>query len=72
MTDGASDEATTGTVLLRHLCETGFGRDIPIHAIAFGAADEEQLDELSRDFHRPALSRRRRSAKALRSAKGYN
>lgn len=71
MTDGAS-EVENRAAFFRYLDSLGYGRDVPIHAIAFGKADEAQLRELNdatigRLFHAgDDLSG------ALRKAKGYN
>ncbi|TCP21114.1 vWA domain-containing protein [Rhodovulum adriaticum] len=71
MTDGAS-ETDNRAVMLRHLDETGYGRDVPIHAIAFGQADEAQLTELNQATVGRLFHAGSDIAKALRSAKGYN
>jgi len=71
MTDGASD-TTNRAAFLRMLADTSFGRDIPIHAIAFGEADEAQLEELNAKTVGRLFDARDDLAKALRSAKGYN
>jgi len=71
MTDGASDESNRSP-LLAHMDATPYTQKIPIHAIAFGNADEAQLKELSA----LSIGRLFRAdgdlAKALRAAKGYN
>lgn len=71
MTDGAS-EIDNREIMLRHLDETGYGRDVPIHSIAFGNADTEQLNELSAATIGRLFTAGSDLAKALRSAKGYN
>ena len=71
MTDGAS-ETDNRAALLAHLRALPFGRDVPIHAIAFGKADEAQLEELSRATIGRLFHAKDDLAEALRSAKGYN
>ena len=71
MTDGASD-TTNRTAMLNALQQSGFGLDIPIHSIAFGNADAEQLRELSDATVGRMFTAGDDLAKALRSAKGYN
>ncbi|MEM8630193.1 MAG: substrate-binding domain-containing protein [Pseudomonadota bacterium] len=71
MTDGASDTARRPE-MLRALESNGFRLDIPIHSIAFGNADTEQLDELSTTTIGRRFTAGDDLSKALRSAKGYN
>lgn len=71
MTDGAS-EVDNRDYMLRVLSTSGFGRDVPIHSIAFGNADETQLRELSDATVGRMFKAGDDLAKALRSAKGYN
>lgn len=71
MTDGASD-VEFRTSFLRNRDATAFGRDIPIHAISFGAADEAQLKELAGLSIGRLFKGSDDLAGALRSAKGYN
>lgn len=71
MTDGAS-EVDNRPQMLRFLDQSGYGRDIPIHSIAFGNADEAQLEELSDKTIGRMFKAGSDLAKALRSAKGYN
>ncbi|MEO1331387.1 MAG: substrate-binding domain-containing protein [Pseudomonadota bacterium] len=74
MTDGDSDTANA-EAFRQALRSAPFGRDVPIHAVAFGQANESQLTELTsltvgRLFR--AKSGGDGLAKALRAAKGYN
>ncbi|MBM7069727.1 substrate-binding domain-containing protein [Actibacterium sp. 188UL27-1] len=71
MTDGASDTARRAD-MLQFMGQSGFGKDIPIHAIAFGKADESQLKELNDATIGRLFKAGDDLAKALRSAKGYN
>lgn len=71
LTDGASDTVNR-EAFLGLLRQVPFGRDIPIHAIAFGDADEAQLEELNRATVGRLFDARKDLAEALRSAKGYN
>jgi Ca-activated chloride channel family protein len=71
MTDGASDTHNRAA-MLRALRDSGFGLDVPIHSIAFGDADKEQLEELSDETIGRMFKAGNDLAKALRSAKGYN
>lgn len=71
MTDGASDTINRD-YMLNALSQSGFGRDVPIHSIAFGNADTEQLQELSAQTVGRMFTAGSDLAKALRSAKGYN
>lgn len=71
LTDGASD-TTNRDWFLQQLDHSGFGRDVPIHSIAFGKADEAQLKELSQATIGRMFVAGGDIAKALRGAKGYN
>jgi Ca-activated chloride channel homolog len=71
MTDGASDTGNRGW-MLQKLRSSGFAMDIPIHSIAFGKADEAQLQELSESSIGRMFTAGDDIAKALRGAKGYN
>jgi len=71
MTDGAS-EIENRRAMLAYINQSGFGRDVPIHAIAFGNADEAQLRELNEATIGRLFTAGDDLAKALRSAKGYN
>lgn len=71
MTDGASD-TTNREPFFNYASQTGFVSDIPIHSIAFGNADENQLSELSDATVGRMFKAGQDLAKALRSAKGYN
>lgn len=71
MTDGASD-TTNRQPLYDWMGSLTFGRDVPIHAIAFGEADEAQLRELNDATIGRLFTAGDDLAKALRSAKGYN
>lgn len=71
MTDGASSDDNREAVL-DYIRDSGFAGDIPIHAIAFGNADEAQLEELSQISIGRLFNAGSDLAKALRSAKGYN
>jgi Ca-activated chloride channel family protein len=71
MTDGASAPDNREPVL-NYMRKSPYAGDIPIHTIAFGEADEAQLQELAnisvgRLFHAGSDL-----AKSLRNAKGYN
>ncbi|MEL6523460.1 MAG: VWA domain-containing protein, partial [Pseudomonadota bacterium] len=71
MTDGASSSDNRG-VFLNYMNNLSFGRDVPVHAIAFGKADEDQLRELNDATIGRLFKAGDDLAKALRSAKGYN
>ncbi|MEM9427962.1 MAG: substrate-binding domain-containing protein [Pseudomonadota bacterium] len=71
MTDGAS-AVDNREFMLDALRRSGFGLDVPIHAIAFGQADEAQLRELNEITIGRLFHAGDDLAKALRSAKGYN
>ena len=71
MTDGASDDINRQW-LLAQIDSSPFARDVPIHSIAFGNADEAQLDELSRLSIGRRFTAGGDLAGALRKAKGYN
>ncbi|MCI4665004.1 MAG: substrate-binding and VWA domain-containing protein [Neomegalonema sp.] len=71
MTDGRSSDEWRNA-FLRALRSSSFGADVPIHAIAFGKADEGQLKELT-DLSIGRLFKARSDlSAALRKAKGYN
>ena len=71
MTDGASDRENKPRfeAMLQGL---SFGRDVPIHAIAFGQADETQLRELSEATIGRLFRSKGDLPQTLRKAKGYN
>lgn len=71
MTDGAS-EINNRAAMLDYLRQSGFGTDVPIHTIAFGQADEEQLKELNDATLGRLFKAGDDLSKALRKAKGYN
>jgi len=71
MTDGASDE-TNKAAFRAFLERQPFGRDVPIHSVALGQADEQQLRELSETTIGRLFHAKDDLAGALRSAKGYN
>ena len=71
MTDGDSDTENR-PAFRRRLEAAPFGRDVPIHAIAFGAANETQLRELTDVTIGRLFEASDDLAGALRKAKGYN
>ena len=71
MTDGDSDTANL-TAFRQRLDAAPFGRDVPIHAIAFGAANERQLSDLADATVGRLFRAKDDLAGALRRAKGYN
>jgi Ca-activated chloride channel homolog len=71
MTDGAS-EMTNYSYFQSMLATSKFGKDIPIHAISFGAADEDQLNALTTGSIGRLFQSGGDLADALRQAKGYN
>jgi Ca-activated chloride channel family protein len=71
MTDGAS-ETVNRQEMLDHMAALSYGRDVPIHAIAFGNADEQQLKELNEATIGRLFKAGSDLAGALRKAKGYN
>ena len=71
MTDGASD-MTNYDHFTENRDQSGFGKDIPIHAIAFGEADMTQLTALTDKSIGRLFEAGSDLASALRQAKGYN
>ncbi len=71
MTDGASDMVNFD-YFEQVRDQSGFGKDIPIHAIAFGAADMAQLTPLTTGSIGRLFTAGSDLAGALRQAKGYN
>ena len=71
MTDGASD-MTNFDYFTQTRDTSGFGKDIPIHAIAFGDADMTQLTALTDNSIGRLFTAGDDLAGALRQAKGYN
>lgn len=71
MTDGASDTVNRDWMLAQ-IAALPWAGDIPIHSIAFGAADEDQLKALSAASVGRMFKAGDDIAKALRAAKGYN
>ena len=71
MTDGASDMVNFDW-FTQIKTQSGFGSDIPIHAIAFGAVDMNQLTNLTTGSIGRLFIADDDMAGALRQAKGYN
>lgn len=71
MTDGASDMANFD-YFHQIRDQSSFGRDVPIHAIAFGDADMSQLTALTDGSIGRLFVAGTDLAGALRQAKGYN
>ncbi|MCI4661653.1 MAG: substrate-binding and VWA domain-containing protein [Neomegalonema sp.] len=71
MTDGESETANRNAFVTA-LGRTSFGRDVPVHAIAFGNANESQLRELAQLSVGRLFKSKSDLAQTLRSAKGYN
>lgn len=71
MTDGAS-ETVNFDAFRQRLRQSGFDREVPVHSIAFGNADETQLKALSEATIGRAFQSEGDLADALRQAKGYN
>jgi Ca-activated chloride channel family protein len=71
MTDGRSDE--TNYMAFQALTQDlAYAKDIPIHAIAFGDADKQQLQALTQQFVGRLFDSQGDLVKTLRDAKGYN
>ena len=71
MTDGASDMINFD-YFTQIRDQSGFGKDVPIHAIAFGEADMTQLTALTTGSIGRLFTAGDDLAGALRQAKGYN
>jgi Ca-activated chloride channel family protein len=71
MTDGASDMINYD-YFTENRDQSGFGKDIPIHAIAFGEADMTQLTALTDKSIGRLFEAGSDLTSALRQAKGYN
>ncbi|OYX25696.1 MAG: hypothetical protein B7Z10_05430 [Rhodobacterales bacterium 32-66-7] len=71
MTDGASDTGNRAA-LFSALRSSPWAGGIPVHSIAFGQADEDQLKALSEATVARMFVAGDDIAKALRAAKGYN
>lgn len=71
LTDGASDTSNRAA-FLAGLAARAYGRDMPIHAIALGQADEAQLDELNAETVGRLFDGHKGLDAALRNARGYN
>lgn len=71
MTDGRSDESNR-FALQEALRQLPFGRDVPIHAIAFGDADPQQLEQLTAESVGKFFKTSDDLPGVLRDAKGYN
>ena len=71
MTDGASDTDRRQR-MLGEMRRNGFGQDVPIHAIAFGNADEDQLRALNQATIGRLFKAGDDLSAALSKAKGYN
>lgn len=71
MSDGRS-QPTNYAVFEQRLNRYNFARDIPIHAIMFGAADKQQLESLTQQSLGRLFDSQGDLGKTLREAKGYN
>ena len=71
MTDGASD-MTNFDYFNGVRAQSGFGHDVPIHAVAFGEPDMNQLTALTKGSIGRLFVAGDDLAGALRQAKGYN
>jgi Ca-activated chloride channel family protein len=71
MTDGASDPVNRDW-LAQKIAASPWAARVPIHSIAFGDADTDQLTALSNATVGRMFTAGTDIAKALRSAKGYN
>jgi Ca-activated chloride channel family protein len=71
MTDGRSD-TDNQAVFEQALQQLPFGRDVPIHAIAFGDADDQQLQSLTAESVGKLFTVKDDLPGVLRDAKGYN
>ncbi|MGB0905659.1 MAG: hypothetical protein ACPGVJ_12245, partial [Mangrovicoccus sp.] len=71
MTDGRS-ETGNREPLFNWMQGNPYSLDIPIHSIAFGQADLNQLTELTQTTIGRLFSASDNLAQSLRSAKGYN
>ena len=71
LTDGAS-ETVNRAAFLQHLRAMPFADDVPIHTIAFGQSDEQQLGELSEQTLGRLFHSKGNLPQTLRKAKGYN
>jgi Ca-activated chloride channel family protein len=71
MTDGASDMVNFD-YFTSVKAQSGFGADVPIHAIAFGDPDMNQLTALTTGSIGRLFTAGTDLAGALRQAKGYN
>jgi Ca-activated chloride channel family protein len=71
MTDGRSDESNR-FALQEALRQLPFGRNVPIHAIAFGDADPQQLEQLAAESIGKFFKTSDDLPGVLRDAKGYN
>jgi Ca-activated chloride channel family protein len=71
MTDGRSQEVNK-PVFNQIMKQLPYAMDIPIHAIAFGDADKQQLEALAERSVGRLFDSHGDLAKTLRKAKGYN
>ncbi len=71
VTAGASDTENR-IPLLAHIAETPYTKDIPIHTVALGAADADQLAELSKLSAGQVFRAGNDLSRTLRIAKGGN
>ena len=71
MTDGRSDENNRG-LFQQTLQKTDFARNVPIHSIAFGDADPQQLQDLTKESIGRLFTVQDDLPSVLRDVKGYN
>jgi Ca-activated chloride channel family protein len=70
LSDGRSKDRRAHLAAVREQSDIGY--DVPIFAIAFGDADDDQLEALAASSSARVFDGRRDLVKAFRAAKGYN
>ena len=72
MTDGRSNRGGNFATLQQHLQQSGVNADVPVFAVLFGEASEDQLREITTSTFGRIFDGRKDLVRAFREARGYN
>lgn len=72
MTDGRSNKGANFAMLQQHLQQAGLNADVPVFAVLFGEASEDQLREITSHTSGRIFDGRKDLIRAFREARGYN
>jgi len=72
MTDGRSNRGASFATLQQHLQQSGVNADVPVFAVLFGEASEDQLRQITSTTSGRIFDGRKDLVRAFREARGYN